>query len=192
MTLISGIIDGAKPYCVYFHLIDQTLFYVGSGVLSRAFDHGSARRNEAWNRFSAGRRVSVQIVGQYEERAIARREEYAAIKAQRPLANLPYDPAEPFEWQERAGVAIPWLVATDAYVGMQIRVDRPDGTYSIFRTLAEAAGCMRVSKSAVSNSITGRYPVVGGLRFTREPRPAAPPLVWDEAARRWTIPRPQP
>lgn len=172
MTLISGIIDEARPYCVYFHIVEETLFYIGSGVLSRAFDHGSARRNEAWNAFSAGRRVSVQIVGQYAERAAARRDEYAAIKAHRPIANLPFDPAKPFEWQERPGDAIPWLVATDAYLGMQIRVVRQDGNCHVFGSIAEAAALMKVSKGAVSNSISGRYPEVNGLRFIREPRSA--------------------
>jgi len=171
MTLISNLIDDQKPYCVYFHLIDQTIFYIGSGVLSRAFDHGSARRNEAWNAYAARRPVSIDIVGQYADRATARRDEYAAIKKHRPIANLPYDPVAPLGWQVRQADGAPWLVATDAYEGMQIRVVNQAGQLvHIFGSAHLASEAMRVSKSAISNSITGRYPFVGGYRFIREPR----------------------
>lgn len=172
MTLISSIIDDATPYCVYFHLIDQTVFYVGSGVLSRAFDHGSARRNQAWNVFVARRRVSVHIVGQYAERSVARRDEYAAIKKHRPIANMPFDPAIPLDWQVRQGAGIPWLVATDAYEGMWIRVLDGHGNFlgtcSSLKSAAERTG---ISKSAISNSISGRYPIVSNHQFVREPKP---------------------
>lgn len=182
--LISEIIDDANPYCVYYHLADGVLFYVGSGVLSRAFDHGSARRNEAWNRFVSGRRVTVQIASQHAERATARREEYAAIKAHRPIANLPYDLAVPLEWQTRQGDGIPWLVATDVFTGTRIRMTDADGrTLHMFGDLQTAAAMTNITKGAICNSISGRYPVVDGKRFFREPRPASGAL-WAEEERR--------
>jgi hypothetical protein len=191
-VLISGILDDANPYCVYYHLADRTLFYIGSGVLARAFDHGSARRNEAWNRFVDGRRVSVQIVSQHAERATARREEYAAIKAHRPVANLPYDPALPLEWQERQGEGIPWVVATDAFTGTRIRMTDADGKFRhFFGDLQTAASMMGLTKGAICNSIAGRYPVVGGFRFFKEPRPATG-LVWSEDERRSLIQKENP
>ena len=172
MPLISSLIDDERPYCVYFHLIDQTVFYIGSGVLSRAFDHGSARRNLAWNEYAARRLVSIDIVGQYPDRATARRDEYVAIKTHRPIANLPAEPGTPLEWQTRQGAGIPWLVATDAYAGMHIRMfdetGRPLHSFGSLKLASEMTG---ISKSAISNSITGRYPVVSGKRFSREPIP---------------------
>jgi hypothetical protein len=184
MTLISNLIDDAKPYCVYYHLIDQTVFYIGSGVLSRAFDHGSARRNEAWNAYAARRPVSINIVGQYADRATARRDEYAAIKKHRPIANLPYDAAVGLDFQVTQGDGIPWLVATDAYVGMHIRMTDEAGRFQgCFGSLQLASDMTGVSKSAISNSISGRYPIVSGKRFIREPRPARDRLLTAEESR---------
>ena len=174
MTLIANLIDDARPYCVYFHLVDDVIFYIGSGVLSRAFDHGSARRNEAWNVFAAKRPVSVVISGQYADRSTARRDEYAAIKAHRPIANLPFDPAQPLEWQARDAAGLTWRVASDAFTGSRIRMTDADGRFlHFFADLQQAAALTGISKSAISNSISGRYPVVDGKRFVREPRPAS-------------------
>ena len=174
MTLILNLIDDNRPYCVYYHLVDQTVFYIGSGVLSRAFDHGSARRNEAWNAYAAKRAVSIFIAGQYADRSTARRDEYAAIKAHRPIANLPYDRDGPLDYQVREGATIPWRVATDAFTGMRIRMTDADGRLiHIFGDLKQAVMVTRLSKSAICNSISGRYPVVDGKRFIREPRPAS-------------------
>lgn len=171
-------IDPQKPYCVYFHLIEGVLFYIGSGVLSRSLDHGAARRNQAWNIFTNGRRVSVEIEGYYETRAEARQKEYTAIRLYRPIANLPYDPSGALEWSYAPADGRAFLVATDNEKGTRIRmVDATDGRLiHIFATVRQAAALTGISAGAISNSITGRYLIVAGRRFIREPRPGG--LLW--------------
>jgi hypothetical protein len=169
MVRFENVLVREKPYCVYYHEINGVVFYIGSGVLARAFEHGFARRNEAWNIYvdMNGPDVTVRIAHYCRERAEARRVEYKRIKLARPLANLPYDPSLALEWQVK-NVEDFGHVATDAYEGKAIRMD-PDGT--IFRSLTEAHRCTGISKSAICNSCSGKYPIVQGKQFCRVPRP---------------------
>lgn len=157
------------PFVVYYHLIDDLIFYIGSGHLSRAFDHGSQRRNEAWNEFVAGREVTVWVQGYYSLRATARRVEYAAIKAMRPVTNFPREPDEPLNWLRRPSVHRLMASAMKPYAGERIRV-LPHGW--TFETVVEAARATGVSSAAVCNSISGKYLMVGDYMFSREPIPS--------------------
>lgn len=179
--LILNVIDESRPYCVYHHIIDGNLFYVGSGVLGRAFEHGSARRNEAWNEYaqrSGHPTVSVFLAHRCEGRSEARRVEYEHIHRYRPIANLPRAPHVALDWQIKTieGVS----VATDAYTGWDIEM-LPDG--DTFVNLKMASLLTGISESAISNSITGRYPVVSGKTFRRIPAPERRFLRnWDDSA----------
>jgi hypothetical protein len=109
--------------------------------------------------------VTVQIVHYAKERAEARRVEYERIHRLRPIANLPFSPPNWLEWQivtDEAGQR----VATDAYVGRQILMT-PDNR--IFKNLTEATQITGISKSAICNSCSGRYPEVAGKQFYRIP-----------------------
>ena len=175
-----------KPYVVYYHLIDGHIFYIGSGHLSRAFDHGAQRRNEAWNRFCAGREVMVWVQGYYTMRATARRVEYATIKAMRPVANFPHAPGEPMRWLSRPSVHERMASAMKPYDGSRIRVMPWGWTFETVAEAAKAAGC---SSAAVCNSISGKYPMVGDYLFIREPIPADclfPFSGLAEAGQHWT------
>lgn len=155
-----------RPYVVYYHLIDGHIFYIGSGKLSRAFDHGSQMRNEAWNAFSAGRPVDVVVFRRFALRAEARRVEYAAINAWRPIANFPSTPGAPLDWLPRQAGG--YLSAMKPHEGERIRVEPWGWT---FKTVTDAAKATKVSLAAVCNSISGKYPMVGDLMFYREPIP---------------------
>jgi len=156
----ENILDPKNPYAVYFHRCEGRIFYIGSGALARAFDHGDQRRNIVWNRFVAGRLVSVSIWAFYPNRAEARAEEYAQIARFRPVANSSVD-TEP-EWSpfELDG----WHCARS--LSYDTRVWAWPSRRS-FDTVGEAARALGVSPSAVCNSISGRFPIVAGLRFAR-------------------------
>jgi len=171
MSILEKILRRDAPYCVYHHLIDGHVFYIGSGVLSRAFEHGFSRRNEAWNKMvdDTGPDVSVRIAHYCRERSEARRVEYEQIRLARPIANMPYDPTIAFEWQVRE-IGDFGTVVTDAYVGVDIYME-PDN--HVFRSLTDAHRTTGISKSAICNSCSGRYPVVQGKRFYRVRRTTA-------------------
>lgn len=169
--VIEGIINDDVPYCVYRHLIGNIIFYVGSGTLPRAFESGPARRNEAWNRFVALNGVpcvTVEIVERVRERSVARRLEYDYIRKLRPIANLPFDASLALEWQVLPIEGSASFLATDADFGKSIR-SWPSG--NIWPNVEIAAAMTGVSRSAVYNSLSGRFPEVRGVRFERVPRP---------------------
>jgi len=159
---LPDVIDPASEFAVYGHFANGKLFYIGSGILSRAFDAGNSRRNEKWNIYVGGHPVSVFIFGRFGSRAEARRVEYEQIKKYRPMANGPYEASVPIEWFDC--VVDGWQVARDPDLGTTIAVLPTGATYSNVRGAANAFG---VSPSAVCNSISGRYPQVNGLQFFR-------------------------
>lgn len=163
----TGAIDESQPYCVYSHHIDGSLFYVGSGAFPRAFESGHARRNEGWINFvrqAAGYPyVNVRIHHRCTSRSEARRVEYDLIRKYRPIANQTGAPSE-------------WTIAdidgqqtaTDADFGTLILMLPERVTFGTSRIASRVTG---ISESAISNSIAGRYPIVGGRSFRRIPRP---------------------
>lgn len=166
MKIIDAI-DETKSYCVYSHHIDECLFYVGSGALPRAFESGHSRRNESWNLFVSQAegypRVTVRIEHRCETKAEARRVEYDLIHSFRPFANQ-LTPER--EWQ--VVYIDDQKVATDACFGKLVVMLPERITFGSIRAASKITG---ISESAISNSLSGRYPTVKGKTFRRIARP---------------------
>lgn len=75
-----------SQYCVYHHVWDGIIFYVGSGIMSRPFVRTD--RNKRWLEFVRNHpNYEVRIVSQHEILSEARSEEARQIKEYRPICN---------------------------------------------------------------------------------------------------------
>jgi len=84
--ILNDILDGR--FCVYLHSIDNAIFYVGSGRVTRAFECVRTERSRAWHEFRANRPVTVTLFEFFDDPNEARRKEYRLIKSLKPLANI--------------------------------------------------------------------------------------------------------
>lgn len=158
---IPKIFDGRR-YCVYGHYLGSVLFYIGSGQISRAFEFEPTRRNPAWQFISARREIDVVLLHRVRTRDEARRLEYAAIGRWKPFGNETLEEDQPRDFR-----IINTQGATVAVLVDRVTVVRclPSGWE--YRTVKEASYALGVSKSAIYNSLSGRYPDVRGMRFER-------------------------
>lgn len=162
--LIPEIFDGRR-YCVYHHYADGLLFYVGSGQIARAFEFEKTRRCPTWGEFSYNRKISVVIAGRFTDRNEARRREYRDIRFFRPCGNDTLEEGQTFGWREIecAGVRVATLID-------RVTLVKCDPLGIEFPSVAAASNYLGVSRSAVYNSISGRYPEVRGFTFSRVER----------------------
>lgn len=162
------VFDGNR-YCVYQHYADGILFYIGSGQIARAFEFEPTRRCPAWQKFAAGKKVSVVLVMRSNDRNAMRRLEYKNIQHLRPIGNETLEPEHPFDYRvvNRGRPDAPHLVATDNDRLTVVRCE--PGGYR-FPTVRDASKALNVSPGSIYNSISGRHPDVRGYRFFREER----------------------
>lgn len=135
--------DFDKPYCVYFHWLDDAIIYVGSGTLSRAF---STTRNSLWEEKTRYRKVQVEIVSLHEDRDLAFGAERRYIELFQPECNIMLRPR----------------VRKNGMV-------RCNETGEVYSSATHAAHCVGVTRGAMANVLNGRYASVKGLTFSRIP-----------------------
>lgn len=178
--LIRDIFDG-REFCTYGHYCDDTLFYVGSGVLPRAFDFSFGKRNEEWHCVRADRPVTVRIFGRHRTADAARRMEYDIIRRNAPVANetraargrskgmarmlettRPWEPGDTlYSPPLRSGQCV--IIICEPVEG---------GPAREYRSIKEVMHATGISQGAISNTLSGRYPSVRGLKMRREIRDA--------------------
>lgn len=163
---VPAIFDGRR-YCVYYHYADDILFYIGSGQIARAFEFEPQRRCPAWQKFAAGKEVSVVIVLRSNDRNAMRRQEYRSIRLNRPIGNETLEPEHPFDYRvvDRGPPEFRHFVATVVDRFTVVRCE--PGGYR-FPTVQDASKALNVSAGAIYNSISGRHPDVRGYRFFRD------------------------
>lgn len=86
MTGISILVPAATPFCVYKHVMESTVFYVGMGSISRAFDAGN--RNKIWRQYAGNRDFLVEVISLHETEESAHKEEKHLIEQWRPACNM--------------------------------------------------------------------------------------------------------
>jgi len=74
-----------KTY-LYTHTIDNIIFYVGVGCMSRAYNFSN--RKDIWKKFADGREVEVKIIESFSSRWEALSHERVLIKAINPECNI--------------------------------------------------------------------------------------------------------
>lgn len=156
VTLAPGL-----DYCVYAHLVDGVIRYVGMGSVSRAFSLRPAERNNAWRDGSAGKAISVALLAFFHDKRDALDFEKSCIDR--------YDP----HWNgSKYAVGAKHTRPPPSVDGPLRRVRRVtrvmcDQTGEVFANGTAAAKAMGLSQGAVSNVLNGRYESVGGYTFSR-------------------------
>jgi uncharacterized protein (DUF4415 family) len=78
-------IDGDQ-YCVYHHICDGKVFYIGSGTMARPFTRDG--RSKRWLQFVKDHpQFDIRVVSRFQVLKEARQEESVQIKSMRPLCN---------------------------------------------------------------------------------------------------------
>lgn len=163
---VPNVFDGRR-YCVYFHYVDEVLFYVGSGQIARAFEFEPSRRCPAWQQFVDGRPVSVVLTRRTDDRNAARRTEYDAIRRYRPIGNEPLEKGQALDWRVVDHSPTPEYRHMVASIIDRFTVVRAEPGGATFPSVRDASKALGVSESAIHNSISGRYLDVRGYRFSR-------------------------
>lgn len=100
-----------KPYCVYHHVCDGKVFYIGSGTMARPFTRDG--RNRRWLQFvKENPNYEIRIDGRFQDLREARIEESKQIKDQRPLCNGKDASLKPASTTEHISIRIPADVMT--------------------------------------------------------------------------------
>lgn len=148
-------------YCVYAHLVDGVIRYIGMGSVSRAFSLRAADRNSVWQDGAAGKTISVAILAFFHDKRDALDFEKSCIDR--------YDP----HWNgSKYAVGAKHARPPPSVEGPLKRVRRVtrvkcDQTGEVFANGTAAARAMGLSQGAVSNVLNGRYASVGGYTFSR-------------------------
>lgn len=127
-----------NSFCVYGHFSNGRLFHVEAATLRRAFSFTGGDRTLEW-RQALGRDgvLSIRIFKQFATLAEARA---FATRMRPPVV------------QHKKGV---------------VAVHLATGRRMSFPTIHAARKALDISQGAISNSLAGRYPTVGGYQFER-------------------------
>lgn len=139
------IISYDKPFCVYFHKVEDDIVYIGSGTFSRAFDINPTQRNPLWGTVTLYRDIEVQIVSAHSDRDAAYGAEKRMIDMLQPVCNI-------------AIRTVPKRVRSKV---------RCLQTGEIYASTTAAARALGLSPGSVSNVVNGRWESVSGYTFFR-------------------------